>query len=445
MEQQRIQTRKRGWIVTSIALMLLSACLMAAVTFSLAHNTRALRAVERTYEQNLYDLSDNLNNIEVNLSKLMIAPEGRFATALLTDVYSEAQAAEKAFASLPVDWHASEEAAGFLNRVADFAISYQQALIGGRTGKGYTDCIEDMYIAARRLNAEISDSVSLVSQNKLDIRKITSGKPFSYRQSGKSMISHHSVEYPELIYDGPFSDGRADEEYRWFEGSESITLARAKEIASEILQEWEVETITSAGKSAQEPLFELSATCKRGDAYMSVSEHGGKLVNLSISRPIGAIMLGETSAKACAKDFAARMGYNVEPVWYQSIGGVAYVNLAPVENDVVLYTDLVKVKVALDNGEALGLEAKNYCLNHTVRDVTLTMNKNAVPTLIDSRLRLKLVRGALIPVENGGERLCYEAACEYKGLDYFIYLDGATGETVKIMRTVDSDQGSLVM
>ena len=86
MEQQRIQTRKRGWIVTSIALMLLSACLMAAVTFSLAHNTRALRAVERTYEQNLYDLSDNLNNIEVNLSKLMIAPEGRFATALLTDV-----------------------------------------------------------------------------------------------------------------------------------------------------------------------------------------------------------------------------------------------------------------------------------------------------------------------------------------------------------------------
>ncbi len=412
--------------------------------FSLAHNARAQQALERTYEQNLYELGDNLSNIEVNLSKLMVAPEGRFATTLLTDVYSEALAAEKALSSLPVDWHDSENAAGFLNQVADFAVSYQQALIAGKTGNNYAETVENMYVTVRGLNAQISDSVALASQNKLDIRRITSQKPFVFRSS-ESKVAHNSIEYPELIYDGPFSDGRAKEHYCHLDGAESVSLEEAKEIAMSALPDFNAKSVSSAGKSENEPLYELTVSGERGEAYFSISEHGGKIVNLTVSRPLGAIMLGETSAKACAKDFAARAGYDVEPVWYLANGGVAYVNLAPIENGVVLYTDLVKVKVALDNGDVLGLEAKNYCLNHTERPTELKMNKAAIPTLIDSRLKLNSVRGALIPLENGAQRLCYEAACEYKGLDYFIYLDASNGETVKIMRTVDSEQGSLVM
>lgn len=442
--EHRKEKHSKGWLITSVSLMLFSVCLAVSLVFSLAHNGRTQQALERTYEQNLYELGDNLNNIEVNLSKLMIAPEGRFATVLLTDVYSEALAAEKALSSLPVDWHDSESAASFLNKVADFAVSYQQALIVGKSGNNYADTVESMYVTARRLNAQIGDSVALASQNKLDIRKITSKKPFVFRSSDNK-VSHNSIEYPELIYDGPFSDGRAKEHYCHFDGAESISLKEAKEIAMAALPEFKAKSVTSAGKSGDEPLYELTVSGERGEAYFSVSEHGGKIVNLTVSRPLGAVMLGETSAKACAKDFAARVGYDVEPVWYLVSGGVAYVNLAPIENDVVFYTDLVKVKVALDNGEVLGLEAKNYCLNHTERPTELKMNRAAVPTLIDSRLKLNSVRGALIPLENGEQRLCYEAACEYKGLDYFIYLDAADGETVKIMRTVDSEQGSLVM
>ncbi len=444
MEQKKQKTSK-GWIVTSVSLMLFSLCLVVAVSFSLMHNSKTMHAVERGYEQKLYDLGDNMSNIEVNLSKLMIAPEGKYATILLTDIYSEALAAEKALSDLPIDWHASENAASFLNQVADFAISYQQAIVSGREGKQFRENVENMYIAARQLGAEVSDSVSLVAQNKLDIRKITADRPFTFRQS-EDTVMHNSVEYPELIYDGPFSDGRADETYRCLENAPEISLKEAKEIALAALgEDFRTARVLSAGKSAQEPLYELTVASDRAEAYLSVSQRGGRVVNLSVSRPFGQIMLGEESAKACAKAFAAKLGYEAEPVWYLSSGGAAYVNLAPIVDDVVFYTDLVKVKIALDNGELLGLEAKNYCLNHTERDTKLTMNRAAVPTLLDSNLQVKSVRGALIPLENGKERLCYEAACEYKGLDYFVYLDAADGETVKIMRVVDNDQGSLVM
>ncbi len=443
MEIQRVEKRRKGWIITSVALMLFSAVLAAAVWFASMNNNMNKQTVERSYEQNLYDLSDNLDNLEVNLSKLMVAPSGKYAATLLTDVYNQALGAEKSLSLLPIDWHESESTASFLNKVADFAISYQRDLISGGNGEKFTESVQSMYSTTRTLNNDIRERASLVAQNKLDIRKITSAKPYNFRT--RENLSHNSVDYPELIYDGPFSDGRTADEYKYFAGTESITLKEAKDIAVKALSDYKIKTVTSAGKSLSEPLYELSLSGDSCDAYVSVSQHGGKIVNLSVSRKLGKEMLGEENAKACAKEFAARLGYDVSPVWYLKSGSVAYVNLAPIENNVVMYTDLVKVKVALDNGEALGLEAKNYCLNHTERDTTLRMNPAAVPTLIDGKLTLNNVRGAYIPLENNTARLCYEAACEYDGIDYFVYLDAYNGETVKIMRTVNSEQGKLVM
>lgn len=443
MEKTKVKQNRTGWIIASVALMLFSACLAVSFMFALSNNNKAQQAIERNYEQNLYDLGDNLSNLEVNLSKLMMAPDGKFATVLLSDVYNEALAANKSLSQLPVDWHSAEDASGFLNKVADFAISYQRSLASGGSGRSFAVSVESMYDTTKKLNEEISETVSKVSENKMNIRKITSDKPYSFRSSQK--VSHNSVEYPELIYDGPFSDGRTKDEYRYLEKDSSVSLEEAEEIAKKALPDLGVKKITSAGKADNEPLYELMISGERGDAYVSVSERGGKVVNLSVWRDMGAVMLGENSAKACAKEFAAKLGYKVEPVWYIASGNVAYVNLAPIVDDVVMYPDLVKVKVALDNGEALGLEAKNYCLNHTERDTALTMNRAAVVTLIDKKLNIEEVRGAVIPLENGQERLCYEVAAKYNELYYFVYLDAYNGETVKIMRTVDSAQGKLVM
>lgn len=432
-----------GWAITAIALMLLSAILIFALSTALINNKKSSAALERTYEQNLYDLSDNLNNVEVNLSKLMVAPEGKFAAELLTDVYGGALAAEKALATLPIDFSQSQQTSAFLNKIADFATSYQSALISGKTDNDYYEMLENMYTAVHKLNSQLSDSVSRATEGKLDMRKVTAEAPYTFRTKERS--KHDSVEYPELIYDGPFSDGRAADDYKLLNSLPQISLKEAKDIALGVLPDFKLNSIASAGKSEEEPFYLLSAKGERGEAYFTVSERGGKIINLTVFREMGTPMLGEESATACAKEFAAKLGYNVQPVWYLSSGGCAYVNLAPIVDGIVYYTDLVKVKVALDNGEIMGMDAKNYCLNNEPRQLGLTMNRAAVPTLIDGKLNIKKIRGALIPLEGGKQRLCYEADCEYKGLDYFVYLDAANGETVKIMRVVDAQQGKLVM
>lgn len=442
--REDVKKKPIGFITAIVTLSVIMACLCFGFLVTLMHNNRNKEAVERTYEQNVYDLGDNLENLEIDLSKLMISGDGDLTAMLLTDVYSRAIAAERALSTLPVDYHESENAAAFLNKVADFGISYQRAIVEKRDCESYKNVAESLYDTARTVNTQVKEYTNAIARHELDIRKITAARPYSYRLQGKA-IAHNAIEYPELIYDGPFSDARKEEVYELLRNEPAVTLKEAEEAAIAAIPDIGTKRVKSVGKSEGEPLYELALYGEKADAYVQVSERGGRVIGVSVVRDLGRVLVGEESAKELAAAYAQKLGYDVQPIWYLAAGGAAYVNLAPVVDGTVLYTDLVKVKVALDNGDILGLEAKNYCLNHCDRDLTISLNRAAATELVDDRLSVSSVRGALIPLENDKTRLCLEVAAEYKGIDYFIYLDGKTGETVKILRTVDSNQGSMVL
>ena len=52
--EHRKEKHSKGWLITSVSLMLFSVCLAVSLVFSLAHNGRTQQALESTYEQNLY-------------------------------------------------------------------------------------------------------------------------------------------------------------------------------------------------------------------------------------------------------------------------------------------------------------------------------------------------------------------------------------------------------
>ena len=51
---------------------------------------------------------------------------------------------------------------------------------------------------------------------------------------------------------------------------------------------------------------------------------------------------------------------------YMESGNVLLIYYAYVQDDVICYPDLIKVGVALDNGETVFIDASNYLLNHSV-------------------------------------------------------------------------------
>lgn len=59
----------------------------------------------------------------------------------------------------------------------------------------------------------------------------------------------------------------------------------------------------------------------------------------------------------------------MRPVWSNESGTVATINFAYEAEDVIVYSDLVKVKVCEERGLVTGMEASSYYLNHTERSI----------------------------------------------------------------------------
>ena len=59
------------------------------------------------------------------------------------------------------------------------------------------------------------------------------------------------------------------------------------------------------------------------------------------------------------------------------------INYAAVQEGVLLYPDLIKVKIAMDTGEVCSVECTGYIFNHTKRS-------NIIPKITEQQAKLNL-------------------------------------------------------
>ena len=137
---------------------------------------------------------------------------------------------------------------------------------------------------------------------------------------------------------------------------------------------------------------------------------------------------------------------NMKGVYACVSDGVLYVNMCYVEDDVIYYPDMIKVKVSLDDGKIVGFEGLNYIHNHTQRQLSVpTVTEGEVSNMDFGGMSVTSVRLALIPLSNGKELLTYEVYGGIEGYNFYIYVDAQTGKEVRVMQVIDSDEGELLM
>ena len=146
-----------------------------------------------------------------------------------------------------------------------------------------------------------------------------------------------------------------------------------------------------------------------------------------------------------ARAFLLSRGFGaMEMSYYSRYDGILTVNYAAVQNDVVLYPDLVKVQLSMADGAVIGLEAANYLMNHVERTLELPAisEADAIARLAPNLTALA-ARLCVIPV-NSGEALCYEVRAT-DGADIFlVYIDAMNGVERELLQVVRDDSGSLV-
>ena len=137
---------------------------------------------------------------------------------------------------------------------------------------------------------------------------------------------------------------------------------------------------------------------------------------------------------------------NMKATYYLKQDGIVTINYAYVQNDVVVYSDLIKVKVALDNGEILGIETSGYLNNHTQRDTSkIKISKKEAKKTLNKNLQISSEGFAIIPTEFKTEILCYEFKGNVDGKDFLVYINAENGREEDILIITNTPNGTLTM
>ena len=153
-------------------------------------------------------------------------------------------------------------------------------------------------------------------------------------------------------------------------------------------------------------------------------------------------------AEKLAMDFLKSNGYyRVRQTGYIKSGNSLEFAFAYCMSDYLLYTDQIKVKVALDNGEIIGFDATSYLTNHD-SERKLPETEIAVDdakSKLNNNLDVKTVQKCLIPLDTGEDVYCYEFSGFYNNRQFLVYINIEDGSEEDVLIVADENGSRLTM
>ena len=401
---------------------------------------------EYTYTRAVGDLSDELDTVSSTLEKQLYASGAEIHRDLSVKLCSDTAEAKSALAQLPNDTADLGTVNKFLSQVGDYSLSLSKKLTSGGeiSDKEYKN-IEQLYSVSKelcekmRLLRESVESGETVFVPDADTR--TPLLSDGYEELDEAMSG-----CPKLIYDGPFSDNILERTPMMTRDAEKVTRQQALTRCRMVLGIDSNDLSVINTVSGRMPGWRFSDS--KGGISCEVTEKGGYLSYFLRSRQPEASKLSTDEALQKAENFLTELGMDsLKSTYYETYSNVLTVNFAYQDLDVLCYTDLVKVSVALDNGEILGYDAKGWLVNHHKRQYRRDIiSLSSAAERVSPKLTVESSQKALIPADDLSEKLCYEFRCKAdNGRTALVYINAETGREEQILLLVESEFGVLTV
>lgn len=417
------------------------------------------RQLNNTYNRAFYELVDYVSNVEILLLKTLMTSSPEMTVTTLRDVTQEARAAASNLSQLPVSVGVLSNTEKFLSQVSDLSQSLaKKTTMGMAIDDKQLDTLSNLHSFALSLEQNLNELKNELENGNFKWDNVMHEGTETFREASSEMPKNFSTidqsfeEMPTLIYDGPFSEHMQKRQPLGLTGG-NISEEKAIERLGDFLGKDKINNVTKVADNNNEVIntynfkIELAGKKDHSIAEADVSVKGGHIVWYLYNRVVGEPTIDIDKAKKIGSDFLKSRGYkNMKDTYYFEAGGIATINYAYTEGDITYYPDLIKVKVALDNGEVVGFEAKGYLMNHHDRDL-------GKPKITQEEARAKVIRGedikasglAVIPTNYGTEILCYEFIGKLKEKDFLVYINANTGAEEQVLLILNTEDGVLTM
>lgn len=444
-EETKKKTRK--FIAVIVVLAVISGVLTVGYIGSTVAMTNYATQLENNYQRSVYELMTDVNSIETNLAKAVVSTGLTTRQKLFNNIYTQCTQASEDLSRLPINHESVNQTTSFINQMGGFSYYAENKLKNGEDlSTEDNKSVQDLHEMCVYIQKILND---FMSQNNGRYSILANTKNvYDNQNSFNSLFSNmqaEGVEYPTLIYDGPFSESQVKKEVKGLTQSE-ITQQEAQAKLEEILKDKKYSNLTFVGEATG--IFSTYNFTfideQNREFYVQMAKQGGFVLTISSYLVSEQDNLELTECEQKAEEFAQKLGLDVKAVWSTKITGVAYINLTPIIDGVIIYPDMIKVKVSCDSGEVLGWEAQSYAYNHVERSLSATISEASARSKVSSTLTIETQKLALIPVEYGEETLCYEYMCSLNNSTYYVYINAKTGEEQQILKVISTTNGNLL-
>lgn len=441
---------------TILVLLILAVAIVLGVKLY-ENNEKYELAMENSYNYSFYEFVNYVDSMETYLAKSAISTSPEHGAETLTYVWREANLAETYLSQIPVSTEGLSNASKFLNQVSDYSYALSRKNINNeKLTQEELDNLTKMHEYSVQLKNAINELSNELNNGTISWKELTGkkGTELAQQVSNMSQDSFDSIEgtfddYTGLIYDGAFSEHMTSRERKGLTG-EDIEEENAKEIAKKFIGEDKIKEINSNGLSENGniPSYDFYVKLnndENNEMDISVSKKGGHVVYLNYNRNIETEIISKEEANEKALSFLEQNGYkNMKETYYLTEQGIVTINYAYEQDGVICYPDLIKVKLALDDGEILGFESTGYLNCHTTRD----LNKNTITVeeakeKINKNLEITSERLAIIPTEYDTEIYCWEFQGKVADNEFLVYINATNGKEEDILVIINTPNGTL--
>ena len=360
-------------------------------------------AIENNYNMSFYQLTDYVQDVEVYLAKATICNSPESSAETLSYIWRESNLAQTYLSMLPITSYELENTAKFLNQVSDYSYALSRKTINNQElTQEDLDNLNKLHDYSVELKNTLNQLSIDLNENRVSWKELTQEiKPaFAQQVSNISKDSFSTVEenfheYAGLIYDGAYSEHLTSSEVKGLTGEE-IDEEKAKQIAIDFMEKEQIENVQSNGltQNANIESYSFTLTSNEGDTvWIYVSKKGGHIVSMNCNRNVTSENLQQEDIDEIVKKFLETKGFpNMKKTYFTKLDGIETINYAFEQDDVTVYPDLVKVKVAMDNGEILGIETTGYLNSHHERKLSeIKITKEEAQNKINKRLEIQSI------------------------------------------------------
>ena len=439
-------------------LVVVTAIISILLAYSLYQKQKSIdTATQNNYNMAFYEVVNHMQDVQNYLAKSLISKSSENGAETLTNVWREANLTQTYLSMLPLESQELENTQKFLNQVGDYSYSLSRKNIKKEelTEEDLKN-LKDLHGYSVELTNTLNQLSEDLNSGRISWRDLKSEKtsPFAQEVSNISKDSFSNLqesfkEYSGLIYDGAYSEHLANGAKKAVTGQE-ISEDEAEQKVKNFLGEDKIKEIIRLGLSENSniPGFNFSIKDKEDhNINVAITQVGGHIISMNSDRIVEVESITQEEANEIGKNFLNEKGFpNMKETYFLKQEGIVTINYAFNQNGVVIYPDLIKVKVALDNGEILGMETTGYLNSHEDRDISkISISKTQAKTKLNKDLQIMSEGLAIIPTEWQTEILCYEFKGKIEDTEFLVYINTENGDEEDILIITNTPNGTLTM